>query len=241
MAPFSARDLALHCARLCQDKGGSELRVLSMPQGGGAVCDYVVIVTARSDRQTRAIVDEVYHFCKRHKVHYLPVEGDTGWMLIDCFEVVVHALGAEQREHYALDSLWKNARDVDFEAELKGLVDPDKDRVTKASLRAEVADVEDDAEPVVETEAETEAEATAEAAADVDEEEAIELDAVVAAEAEAAPAPARRRRAAAAKPAKPKKPASKRVVEEAPPAAPRRRGRTRKAAAGKSEEAAGDD
>ena len=237
MAPFSARDLALHCARLCQDKGGSELRVLSMPQGGGAVCDYVVIVSARSDRQTRAIVDEVYHFCKRHKVHYLPVEGDTGWMLIDCFEVVVHALGTEQREHYALDTLWKNAREVDFEAELKGLADPDQGRVTKASLRAEaeVVDVEDDAE--------SDAEAKAEAEADVEEDADIALDAVVVAEAEteAAPAPARRRRAAAAKPAKPKKPASKRVVEAAPPAAPRRRGRTRKAAAGKSEEAASDD
>lgn len=125
MVPFSAHDLALHCARLCQDKGGTELRVLAMPPGA-AVCDYIVLVSARSDRQTRAIVDEVYHFCKRHKVPHLPVEGDTGWMLIDCYEVVVHALGVEQREHYALDSLWKTARDLDVDAELTGLANPDQ-------------------------------------------------------------------------------------------------------------------
>ncbi len=84
---FSSRELALHAARLALDKGGEDLRVLELPSGHG-VFDYALLVTGRSDRQVHAIVDEIYHFCKRHKVSRHPVEGESGWMLIDCIDVV---------------------------------------------------------------------------------------------------------------------------------------------------------
>lgn len=122
---FSSRELALHAARLALDKGGEDLRVLELPNGHG-VFDYALLVTGRSDRQVHAIVDEIYHFCKRHKVSRHPVEGESGWMLIDCIDVVVHAFSEEKRELYALDRLWPRAKDVKYERELKDLIDPDK-------------------------------------------------------------------------------------------------------------------
>ena len=120
MPRFTPRELALHAARLCLDKGGVEVRVMALPPGA-ALFDYVVLATARSDRQTGAMVGEVYKFCKRHQVGRHPVEGDAGWQLVDCLDVVVHALSAEMRQHYALDTLWKAARDLDVEAEIKKL------------------------------------------------------------------------------------------------------------------------
>ncbi|MBA2479571.1 MAG: ribosome silencing factor [Planctomycetes bacterium] len=125
MPTYTPRELALHAARLCLDKGGLELRVMALPPGV-ALFDYVVLVSARSDRQTNAIVSEVHQFCKRHKLGHYPVEGESGWMLVDCLDVVVHCLSVEKREHYQLDSLWKAARDLDYVAELKKLPDPDK-------------------------------------------------------------------------------------------------------------------
>lgn len=120
MARFTARELALHAARLCLDKGGTEVRVMAMPPGA-ALFDYVVLASARSDRQTHSLVDEVYRFCKRHQLSRHPVEGETGWMLVDCLDVVVHVLSQEMRERYQIDSLWKAARDIDVEAEVKKL------------------------------------------------------------------------------------------------------------------------
>jgi ribosome-associated protein len=125
MARFTPRELALHAARCCLDKGGLDVRVMALPPGA-ALYDYVVLVSARSDRQTGAMVEEVYQFCKRHQVGHRPVEGESGWMLVDCLDVVVHALSEEKRAFYTLDSLWKAARDVDYEAELKKLPNPDK-------------------------------------------------------------------------------------------------------------------
>jgi ribosome-associated protein len=125
MTVFTSRELALHAARIALDKGGENLRVLELP-ADHAVFDFCVLVTGRSDRQVHAIVEEVYHFCKRHGVPRMPVEGESGWMLIDCMDVVVHAFSEDKRDLYGLETLWPRARDVRFERELKQLKDPDR-------------------------------------------------------------------------------------------------------------------
>jgi len=125
MTSFSSRDLALHTVRLALDKGGEDVRLLQLPKGNG-VADFVVIVSGRSDRNVHAIVEGIYLFCKQHRVPRMPVEGESGWMLVDCIDVVVHAFDEEKRALYDIENLWPLARQVAFEKELKTLVDPDK-------------------------------------------------------------------------------------------------------------------
>lgn len=125
VAKFSSRELAVHCARLVDEKGGEGVRVLQMPAAGTEFA-FAVLVTANSDRLTNALVEEIWHFCKRHGVDRMPVEGESGWMLIDCYEVIVHALSTDKREFYDLDTLWPMAREVQWAKEAKVLGDPDK-------------------------------------------------------------------------------------------------------------------
>jgi ribosome-associated protein len=125
MTSFTTKELALHAVRLASDKGGEDIRLLQMPKGNG-VCDFCVVVSGRSDRQVHAIVDEIYRFCKRHKVAHHPVEGESGWMLIDCIDVIVHAFEEDKRALYDIDNIWTLARQVAYEKDLKTLVDPDK-------------------------------------------------------------------------------------------------------------------
>jgi ribosome-associated protein len=131
MIRFTPRELALHAARICLEKGGSDVRVMALPPGA-ALFDYVVIATARSDRQTGAMVGEVHRFCKRWKAGHRPVEGEAGWMLVDCLDAVVHVLSQEMRDRYALDALWKAARDVDVDAEIKKLPKLPEDATPRA-------------------------------------------------------------------------------------------------------------
>jgi ribosome-associated protein len=125
MTSFTTKELALHAVRLASDKGGEDIRLLQMPKGNG-VCDFCVVVSGRSDRQVHAIVDEIYRFCKRHKVPHHPVEGESGWMLIDCIDVIVHAFDEDKRALYDIDHVWTLARQVAYEKDLKSLIDPDK-------------------------------------------------------------------------------------------------------------------
>ncbi len=121
-----AHELALHAARKMLDKGAEELSILDVSDCG-QLFDYAVIATGRSDRQTNTLVNEVYHFCKRHKVSHKPVEGDVSWFLIDCHDVIVHAFTEGTREFYDLDNLWKDAKIVDHERALTSLADIDKE------------------------------------------------------------------------------------------------------------------
>jgi ribosome-associated protein len=114
MAALASRDLALHLAKLVDGKGGIDLVVLELP-AGHAVFDYALIVTGRSDRQVHGIVNEVLQFCKQHDIAHYPLEGESGWQLIDCYDVVVHALSGELRDFYRLENLWPKAKAIDHE------------------------------------------------------------------------------------------------------------------------------
>lgn len=77
--------------------------------------DFFVICTGNSDRQIRALVDYVRQELKE-KAGKLPynVEGtpESGWMLMDYSNVVVHIFNAEQRDYYDLQSLWGSVAHV---------------------------------------------------------------------------------------------------------------------------------
>jgi ribosome-associated protein len=122
---ISSLDLALHACRKMDAKGAEELRVLRIDDELYPF-DFVVLTNGRSDRQSQTLIDEVYHFCKRHKIAHSPVEGESGWYLIDCHQVIVHAFIPELREYYRLDSLWSGAKEVQHEALLAALPDLDK-------------------------------------------------------------------------------------------------------------------
>lgn len=120
---LSPRQLALYAARQMYDKGAEDLVVLELPEDRRALFDYVVIGNGRSERQVRTLVDEVYHFCKRNKIAHFPAEGEAGWRVIDCHEVVVHGLLPELRDHYRIEGLWDAPIVVDHEAEWADLPD----------------------------------------------------------------------------------------------------------------------
>jgi ribosome-associated protein len=119
MADLPALELAVRAADLCAGKGAEDVAVLRMPKG--PEYDYLVVASARSERQSHTLVDEVFGFCKKHRVPHRPIEGDTGWFLIDCHSVVVHAMGEAQRAYYQLEKMWKDAVVVDWQAELARL------------------------------------------------------------------------------------------------------------------------
>ena len=76
--------------------------------------DYFVICAGESARQTRTIGDEIEKTLKQEGVlpHHHEGGADSGWILIDYGNVIVHVFGAAEREYYNLDGLWHEARTV---------------------------------------------------------------------------------------------------------------------------------
>jgi len=73
--------------------------------------DYMVILTAESDRQINAICEEITHVLKQDGVYARHIEGDagSGWVLIDYIDAIIHIFAPSQREYYSLDSVWPAA------------------------------------------------------------------------------------------------------------------------------------
>lgn len=105
-------DKALLAAGVAQDKKGQDLTVIDVAKDS-SYTDYVVLVTATSERQTRAIAESTAEVLKReHGILPLSREGDASWALIDYGDVVLHVFEADARAYYDLDGLFKSSRRV---------------------------------------------------------------------------------------------------------------------------------
>lgn len=73
--------------------------------------DYFVICNGESGRQINAIYEEIRHQLKEAGAYPRHCEGtvDSGWLLIDYGDVIVHIFSPEERQNYQLDKLWSRA------------------------------------------------------------------------------------------------------------------------------------
>ena len=76
--------------------------------------DYFVICSGEANRQIRAIYEEIEHALKKEgvKPHHREGTLDSGWLLLDYGDVIVHIFSTEEREYYRLDKLWDEAETV---------------------------------------------------------------------------------------------------------------------------------
>ncbi len=92
------------------DKKGEDI-VLLDTRSISFIADYFVIATAESDRQLKAIADDIQKQRKAESVLPLGVEGKpaSGWVLLDYGSVIAHLFSPEMREYYHLERLWSEA------------------------------------------------------------------------------------------------------------------------------------
>lgn len=120
MNQAQSEQLARRLAAIADSKKAEDVVVLDM-RGLVAYTDFLVICTARNERQARAIVDEVRLQVKR-EAGLLPggVDGggEAGWTILDYLDCVLHVFTPEARERYGLEDLWHEAPrlELDFDA-----------------------------------------------------------------------------------------------------------------------------
>ncbi len=73
--------------------------------------DYFVIASGGAVRQIRAMIDAVEEVVSGDGLKPMGREGeaDSGWVLIDYGDVIVHLFAPEERAYYDLEGLWHRA------------------------------------------------------------------------------------------------------------------------------------
>ena len=94
-------------------KQASDIVLLGM-RGVCSFADYFVICSGDSERQIKTIYEEIGYVLKGVGIlpHHREGTIDSGWLLIDFGDVVVHIFTPLERERYQLDELWGRASTV---------------------------------------------------------------------------------------------------------------------------------
>jgi len=73
--------------------------------------DYFVIASAPSVRQTSAILEAVDEALSAEKIRPMGREGqpESGWVLLDYGDVIMHLFAPDERSYYDLEGLWSTA------------------------------------------------------------------------------------------------------------------------------------
>lgn len=111
---MDSKKLALLCRDYADNKKAENIVVLDVRKLS-SVTDFFVIASGSSEPHLRAIVSEITDRLREEQdVRPNRVEGTTGgaWVVLDYFDVIVHVMRADVREHYDLEGLWGDAAKV---------------------------------------------------------------------------------------------------------------------------------
>ena len=116
MTVLSAERKVRRAAAAVLDKKALDVVVLDV-QGVSSVTDYFLVCSGRSTTHVRSIIDAIREELKQDGIRPLHAEGATesGWVLLDYGDVLVHVFLEDTRIYYALERLWGDAPAVPVE------------------------------------------------------------------------------------------------------------------------------
>jgi ribosome-associated protein len=116
MAAANARRTAQRAARAALDKKAADLSILDV-RDVSSVTDYFLVCSGKSTTHVRTITDAIRQELKADGVRPLHAEGrpESGWVLLDYGDVLVHVFLEDTRAYYALERLWGDAPGVPLE------------------------------------------------------------------------------------------------------------------------------
>ena len=99
------------CCRSLDEKKAGDLRIIDV-RSLSSITDFLIIATATSEPHIRALRVELEKVLDASKTHIVGFETrpESGWIVIDAFDVMVHIFTEEKRDSYRLETLWRDGK-----------------------------------------------------------------------------------------------------------------------------------
>ena len=107
---LEAVEVARRAVEAASDKQATDIVLLDMRK----ICsfaDYFVICSGESERQIGAIFEEIGQALIKAGAspHHSEGTPDSGWVLMDFGDVIIHIFSRFERDYYQLEKLWNEA------------------------------------------------------------------------------------------------------------------------------------
>ncbi len=104
MANKSLKTLVLS---ILEDKQAEDIKIYDV-KGKSPLTDFVIVASANNFRKLDAITNQlrkdfIHH--PKYKVHHIEGKPESGWMVMDLYDVVVHLFDPANREKMKLDQI----------------------------------------------------------------------------------------------------------------------------------------
>lgn len=105
---MDSKQLADRISAILDEHKGEDIRVYDM-RGRSSITDFNVAATGMSSPHLKALVGDVRAEMRKEGVPSYRNSGEpeSGWVVLDFVDVIVHVFTREAREYYDLDSLWE--------------------------------------------------------------------------------------------------------------------------------------
>jgi len=113
-----SKKFACLIAEIILSKKGYDVKLLELINIS-SLADYFIVCSADSDRQVKAIADEVEDKLRENGIKCIHREGyeSLTWIILDYFDVMIHIFKAEARTFYNLEKLWGDAPMIEVKDE----------------------------------------------------------------------------------------------------------------------------
>ena len=107
-------DIARNCARLLEEKKSENILILDLKEINSYL-DYFILSTGNSLLHCRSLGTELRRYFKsigfKERTHS---KLDSGWIVLDFNEIIIHIFTKDMREYYQLENLWADALLINF-------------------------------------------------------------------------------------------------------------------------------
>jgi len=104
---MTAEEQARRIAQALEDCKGTDVKVYDV-RGKSALADFYVVATGAAAPHLKALIAASQRAMKEAGVASYRTSGDpeSGWIVVDYIDVIVHVFSPEARAYYALEKLW---------------------------------------------------------------------------------------------------------------------------------------
>ncbi len=102
--------LVMKAIAILSDKKGEDITAIDVSEVS-SLSDYVILVSGASPPHLKAMFNDVQRILKQDGILAFRRNGtpESGWMVLDYVDVVIHIFLNETRQYYALADLWPEA------------------------------------------------------------------------------------------------------------------------------------